>query len=78
MGTATMARKPKPGSKPTGPTRQLAFRVPNELADRVEAVAPRLGLDVSNFLRMMLIEQIGSYERRADRIEGAGEEAEES
>jgi hypothetical protein len=56
--------KKKPGS------RQMAFRVPNDLADRVEKVAARLGLDTSNFLRMMLLEQVGAYERRADRIEG--------
>jgi hypothetical protein len=52
--------------------RQLAYRVPAELAARVERVAERLGLDVSNFLRMMTVEQIGVYERRADRAE-AGE-----
>jgi hypothetical protein len=62
--SAVAKKKARSGS------RQLAFRVPNELADRVEAVAARLGLDTSNFLRMMLLEQVGSYERRADRIEG--------
>lgn len=74
--TAVAERKPKGGKKPI-PTRQMAFRVPNDLAERIEAVAPRLGLDTSNFLRMMLIEQIGTYERRADRIEAGEAEAEE-
>jgi hypothetical protein len=50
-------------------TRQLAFRVPEELAKRVENTSKRLGLDVSNFLRAMLVEQIGVYERRAERAE---------
>jgi hypothetical protein len=50
-------------------TRQLAFRVPETLAKRVERVAERLGLDLSNFLRTMTVEQIGVYERRADRAE---------
>jgi hypothetical protein len=31
----------------------------------------------SNFLRMMIIEQIGGYERRADRIERESEEGTE-
>jgi hypothetical protein len=57
----------------TSGSRQLAFRVPEALAQRVERVAERLGLDTSNFLRMLLLEQVGVYERRADRIE-AGEE----
>jgi hypothetical protein len=39
-------------------------------ATRQRANAPRLGLDVSNFLPMVLFDQIGVYERRADRIEG--------
>jgi hypothetical protein len=57
-------------------TRQLAYRVPADLAERVERVAVRLGLDTSNFLRMLTLEKIGEYERRADRIE-AGESQEE-
>jgi hypothetical protein len=57
----------------TSGSRQLAFRVPEALAQRVERVSERLGLDTSNFLRMLLLEQVGVYERRADRIE-AGEE----
>jgi hypothetical protein len=63
-------------AKKSPATRQLAYRVPGELADRVEKVAERLGLDLSNFLRMRTLEQIGAYERRADRIE-AGEEVSE-
>lgn len=53
-------------------TRQLAFRVPESAARRVEKVSARLGLDVSNFLRMMLVENLVTYERRAERVEGGG------
>lgn len=66
--SAVAERKPRGGKKPVG-SRQVAFRVPDALWTRLEGVADRLGLDVSNFLRMMLIEQIGVYERRAERVE---------
>jgi hypothetical protein len=58
-------------------TRQLAFRVPAELAKRVERTAERLGLDLSNFLRTMTVEQIGVYERRADRAESGEADTED-
>ncbi len=58
-------------TKPTD--RELAYRVTNELAERVEQAAAGLGLDTANFLRMMTLEQIGVYEGRADRVK-AGED----
>ncbi len=54
--------------------RQLAFRVPGSMAGRVEKVAARLGLDLSNFLRMLLVENLAIYERRADKIEEGAQE----
>lgn len=56
-------------AKSKKPTRQLAFRVPEELAQRTEKVAARLGLDLSNFLRTILLENIVTYEVRANRAE---------
>jgi hypothetical protein len=49
-------------------TRQVAFRVSVELADRLEAVAMRLELDLSNFMRLMCREMVSHYEKRADRM----------
>jgi hypothetical protein len=60
----------------TGPAdRQLAYRVTNDLAERVERVAAGLGLDTANFLRMMTLEQIGVYERCAARIRAGEDDA---
>src|SRR5690242_3883641 len=49
--------------------RQLAFRVPADLAQRVEDLAERVGLHLSNFLRLVVKECIPPYEGRAEGIE---------
>lgn len=72
----TMPRKGQKGaagSRSPEATKQIAFRVPASLAVRLERTAARLGLDASNFMRMVLLEHMTEYERRADRIEGKGE-----
>lgn len=54
--------------------RQLAFRAPEDLAARLEKAASRLGLDLSNFLRMMAVENVARYERRADQVDRESQE----
>lgn len=51
------------------PTRQIGFRLTEETATRLEALAARYGQDVSGFLRLMLAEQMPVYERRAEKME---------
>lgn len=50
--------------------RQVAFRAPDDLVHRLDMVASRLGLDLSNFLRMIVVENLPAYEQRASRIDG--------
>lgn len=60
----------------SGPSvREPAYRVTNDLPDRVERVAVELGLDTAIFLRMMTLEQIGIYERCADRVRAGEDDA---
>lgn len=64
----------KKQKKEEGDSKQIAFRCPLDILHRIEAVAPQLGLDVSNFLRMMLVENLAAYERRASAArEGTNE-----
>lgn len=58
--------KPKK-DRPLEP-KQVNFRVPGELYARLEALADGFGQDVSNFLRLVLNEQVPAYERRLERI----------
>lgn len=48
-------------------TRQLAFRLPTDLADRLEAAANLLATDPSHLLRMMIAEYLPVYEERATK-----------
>ena len=48
--------------------KQLSLRVPLSLAKRIDAAAEMLGLDPSNFLRMMLLESLPTYEERARQV----------
>lgn len=52
-------------SKPEG-GKQVNFRCPDALNARLEAVALGLGLDVSNFLRMLLIKHLDTYEQEVE------------
>jgi antitoxin component of RelBE/YafQ-DinJ toxin-antitoxin module len=69
MGAQAVAKKKQP------PTKQVAFRAPEDVVERLENVARRLGLDLSNFMRLMVVEQVARYERRAERAE-SGEDSE--
>jgi len=59
--------KKRPGGTPEN--KQVSFRLPTSLVDRAETTAGKLGLDLSNFFRMMLVENIGTYEERVRQIE---------
>lgn len=50
------------------PTVQIAFRLPVSTEARLESVADALGLDVSNFLRLMILESLPDYEGRAAQV----------
>ena len=54
----------------SGGSRNINFRCPNDLYGRLEGAARGLGLDVSNFVRMLLVENIGRYEQRVRDISG--------
>lgn len=55
-----------PKSGPDG--KQLGLRVDKDMRRRLEDTANGLGLEVSSFLRMMVTENIGRYERRVAAI----------
>jgi hypothetical protein len=50
---------------------QVNFRAPGDLHSRLEAVAAGLGLDVSNLVRMVLYENLATYEERVEQIRRA-------
>lgn len=60
MGRKSKADKDKP--KPKRDTRQVAVRFPVALAERLDAAAADLGLDVSNLLRLMVTQKLPEYE----------------
>ncbi len=66
----TVMPRGKKKTDQTEPQKQLAFKVSQAIARRVEGAAESLGLDVSNFLRMMLLENLAEYEGRGRKIRG--------
>lgn len=48
---------------------QIAFRAPSHLKRRAERTAQRLGLDLTNFMRMILIKGLLEQEAEADRVD---------
>ena len=60
---ASLVAKKKPG-------KQIAIRFPGDPAARVERAADMLGLDVSQLIRMVVIEGLPEYERRGRRARG--------
>lgn len=58
------------------PTKQIVFRVPEDMYDDIDEVADALGLTPSSFLRMLLTEQMPTYKRRAEKVK-RGERLEE-
>lgn len=68
-----VARK-KPAEEQPSAGRPINFRAPPDLAARLDFVAERLGLDVSNLVRMVLYENLAAYERRARQTDAAGQD----
>lgn len=48
--------------------KQYAVRLPQPFVPRVEDVAETLGLDEAVLLRMIVVENLPAYERRAERV----------
>jgi hypothetical protein len=73
-GTSGVAKKKtkaeEKGAAPTTPTRQINFRIPASLADRLDGVAAALATDVSHLLRTLIAENILALEARARRAQG--------
>lgn len=65
-------KKPGAGRPPVG--RQINFRAPDELADRLDRVAEILALDTSSLIRMIIAENLATYEQRADLVEARNEQ----
>lgn len=60
-----MARKK---TDSTDLNRQVNFRVTDAFYARIETTASTLGLDVANFIRMVLAESMAIYEDRAAHV----------
>ena len=52
-------------------TRQINVRVPEDLADRLDAAADLLATDASHLLRLMLVECLPAYEERGRKAREA-------
>jgi len=52
-----------------GGSKNINFRCPGDVFARLGATAKALGLDVSNLVRMLIIENLGRYEDRIREIE---------
>jgi predicted DNA-binding protein len=71
-GERRMPKKPrddKPSDTKPSDGKQINFRASLPLAERLDRTASRLGLDVSNLVRMILIKHLPDYEAEADEIE---------
>jgi hypothetical protein len=55
-------------------SRQIVFRVSEDVGRLLDELAPAFGQDVSGFLRLILKEQLPGYRRRAERNERGEEE----
>jgi hypothetical protein len=53
---------------PANAPKQYAVRLPQALVPRVVAVAETLGLDEAVLLRMIVVENLSAYEKRAERV----------
>lgn len=62
-----VGKKRKPG-EPKRVLKQFALRLPAEVAARVEDTATTLGLDEANLLRLIVVTNLPSYERKAERV----------
>jgi hypothetical protein len=62
----------KPSKEASEELKSLGFRCPEVLAERRHATARGLALDLSQLLRMMIVEHLPEYERR---VEQAGRDA---
>lgn len=67
MGKDKKGAKDKQAQPSEG--RPINFRSPPDLSARLDYVAKRLGLDVSNLIRMILYENLAQYEERAKQID---------
>jgi hypothetical protein len=63
-GDQVMGKKKADGGLP----KQVNFRVSDSFYSRIEAAAEALGLDVANLLRMIVKENLATYEQRAEAI----------
>ena len=72
MGTAVIEMRPGTGlvgrSKKPGGDRQIGFRVSEERYLELEDIAHGMGLDLSNFLRLMIAENLPTYRQRVREI----------
>ncbi len=58
---------PKKRTQAAPASRQMAVRMPEPLAQRIETAAGHLGTDSSHLIRMVVAEHLGEYEQRAER-----------
>jgi metal-responsive CopG/Arc/MetJ family transcriptional regulator len=63
---AQVARK----KKETGTTEQVNIRFPADMINRLDETASGLGIDRSGLVRMIVIEKLVEYERRAREARG--------
>jgi predicted DNA-binding protein len=55
-------------------SRQIVFRVPEDVGRQLDELAPHYGQDVSGFLRLILQEQLPKYRRQVERRQQGEEE----
>ena len=65
--------KKKTGAAPHA-TQQMNIRVAGAIYKRIEKTAETLGLDPTNFVRMLIMENLAAYEERAERVRKHGQE----
>lgn len=63
-----VAKKPTAKTDPKPSMKVFAVRLPPSISSRVEEAAKGLGLDEGNLLRMLVMENLAIYEKRAERV----------
>lgn len=67
-GVLDLAKKRTNREGPGSGGKQVAFRAPDEMHERLEFVSAGLGVDMSNLLRMIVSENLHRYVRRVEEL----------
>lgn len=66
--SVTMPRQKRNKTDKPAPVHQMSVRIPDADFRRIETAAAKLGLDATSLVRMILKENLATYEQRAEQV----------